>query len=116
MPVWQTRPVDDQSTIDLVRWAVMEFPGISRHLIGTDSGLGFDNGRVSTPIESYRTRTRADPPDVWAVATTRSGRTYRLIGPQGADSEAWYVWGRWCAAVGVDPDIAVDVTPWDPHD
>ncbi|WP_235590033.1 hypothetical protein [Burkholderia cenocepacia] len=58
----------------------------TRHFVGRDPRDY--SGRVSSAIQEF---------DVVAlVGRTRSGRVYKLCGPSGFDSNAEYVWNRWC--------------------
>lgn len=89
MPLWRTRGVDEQPTITIVRWRVLEIIEGScvgqRHL----NGYCLENreGRASTPIVSFDLKSR--------ICVTRSGRRYHLSGPSGFDADGDYVWRIW---------------------
>jgi len=60
----------------------------SRHLVGRANR----EGRVSSPVVSLDLKT--------LMATTQSGRVYRLEGKPGRDGDADYVFDGWMRAVG----------------
>lgn len=105
MSIWRTRPVITQPTLSIQHWAVVELPDKNRHFIGFC--IENQEGRVSSEIEAL------DPETM--VAVTGSGRTYRLIGPPGLNSDAIYVWNVWRQGYGIAEyaDLSNDV--WQAH-
>jgi hypothetical protein len=87
MSIWQVSPVAEHPEAELVSWCVFELENGDRHFCGYEPT--FQEGRVCSRVESF------DPQLQQGV--TRSGRRYQLVGPPGANSDALYVWDRWCA-------------------
>ena len=87
MPVWRPTSVDTTPELVMRSWLLLRTERDEVHLCGYNVSEG--EGRVSSPLIAFD-RDRM-------VATTRSGRHYRLEGPSGADGDAFYVWQRWCA-------------------
>ncbi len=85
----------ESKEITLRRWRVMEIEGRngnrSRHVWGHDVKNGL--GRASSPIMQFD----------WdaMVATTRSGRNYRLVGLPGNSRLGRHAWLNWCNNNGV---------------
>lgn len=98
-PIWN---VSSESEVRLADWSVrrVEDDPPTCHLVGYNTGEG--EGRVSSAIVEFQA--------VEQIATTRSGRRYRLLGRSGGNSDAEYVWNRWCAihAVTQWTDITAD--------
>lgn len=89
MPIWKTPGVDDQPSLTVVRWRVLQVAGGEwkgqRHIVAY-CPENFE-GRVSTNIVSFDAEKN--------TCLTRSGRTYHLAGPPGFDAEGEYVWQTW---------------------
>jgi hypothetical protein len=85
------------------RWSIRESDKGSRHFVGRD--VVKDDGRVSTPIQSF------DP--VTRTGVTASGSTYQLVGRAGRDADAEYVWNIASRAWGYETwtDITADLVP-----
>ncbi len=85
----------ESKEITLRRWRVMEIEGRngtrSRHVWGHDVKNGL--GRASSPIVQFN----------WdaMIATTRSGRNYRLVGLPGNSRLGRHAWTNWCTNNGV---------------
>jgi hypothetical protein len=89
MPIWKTPGVDDQPSVTVVRWRVLqvavgECKG-QRHIVAY-CPENFE-GRVSTNIVSFDAEKR--------TCITRTGRTYCLHGPPGFDADGEFVWQTW---------------------
>lgn len=80
--IWGVPSVSQQPSLKLVRWSVRQTERGSRYLVGYN--ISDQEGRVSTAIQDFDVRT--------ARVTTRSGRTYELVGPPGHDPDAEWVW------------------------
>ena len=106
MPVWMTTPVEEQPSLTLERWRVIQMTEGGRHFVGWC--LENKEGRVSSPIAEF------DPENLRGVTST--GRVYQLKGPPGLDGDAEYVRDRWLAIYGnprwtdVTADVAVPTT------
>lgn len=100
MSIWRPGNVDIEPEVFLESWSVFEVKGGSRHFCGYNASMG--EGRVSSPILEF------SPMDM--TGTTRSGRTYRLVGPPGINQDARYVWKRWCDLNDLTEDLVLDVT------
>lgn len=90
MPVWSIAPIADTPEVVLVSWAVHEVqlrPGgeLTRHVVG-EVGYG-GPGQVSSAILHFHAAA--------AAFRTRSGRVYRVRGPDGLGKEGEYVWRAW---------------------
>lgn len=83
--IWTTPSVDEQPSLTLVRWQVMQLPTGERHFVG----LAVENreGRVSTAVSTF------DAASLRGI--TKSGRVYQLSGRPGHDGDAEYVWRAW---------------------
>lgn len=92
--IWSTPSVSEQPVIILERWRVLEVENkeglVQRHFVGFN--VQNCEGSVSTPIEHF------DP--VTGQGVTRSGRTYRLRGKPGYDSDGAWVWGNFSRVHG----------------
>ena len=86
MSIWKVAAVQDHPEAVLSSWRVFELPDGDRHFCGYETYFG--EGRVSSRVESF------DPSAQQGV--TRSGRVYQLAGAPGYNSDALYVWTRWC--------------------
>ena len=89
MSIWQVSSVEQEPETILTRWRVFKVRGPHEegetiHFVG-DTGF---EGRVCSSVQVY------DPDTKRGV--TLSGRVYELSGPSGHDSNALYVWSRWC--------------------
>jgi len=105
MPVWRTRPVEEQSTLTLEAWKVIELPGGDRHLVGYC--IENREGRVSSVIRDF------DPSSL--RAKTKTGRVYRLRGGPGANLDAEYVWGIWARVNFASSWTDVTELAWNEH-
>ena len=105
MPVWRTQPVEEQGSLTLRSWKIVELPDGDRHLVGY-CVENFE-GRVSSVIKTF------DPQALRAV--TGTGRVYTLRGRPGVNADAEYVWNRWLGlnAQSVWTDVTESV--WDEH-
>lgn len=91
MSVWATIPVEDQPTLTLHRWRVMQLTDETVHLVGYC--VENREGRVSSTVDAIdATNLRA---------RTETGRIYLLDGPPGNDTDAEYVWQRWTRLYGI---------------
>ena len=88
MGIWSVAPIDEEPEIILTDWTVYEitsglWPDKTRHFVGYNA-LGRE-GRVSSVIVQYDHEK--------AVGMTKSGRIYKLKGPQGSgSSDGLHVW------------------------
>lgn len=80
--IWSVPSVSQQPSLQLARWSVRQTERGSRYLVGYN--ISDQEGRVSTAIQGFDVST--------ARVTTRSGRTYELVGPPGHDPDAEWVW------------------------
>ena len=83
--VWKTAPVNEQPSLTLVRWQVMQLPNGDRHFVGY--AVENKEGRASTAVATF------DATSLKCV--TASGRVYKLSGRPGHDGDAEYVWQAW---------------------
>ena len=83
-----------QPVVTLVRWSVFSLPGGTRHFCGVHAGDLPDRGRVSSEIVGF------DPPT--RTGMTRSGRLYRLEGPQSEGDDTALIRDAWLSANGLD--------------
>jgi hypothetical protein len=97
MPIWNVEDVEGEPEIVLVRWRILETESGDRHLVGTRED-DF-TGRVSSAITKFDSSRM--------IATTRSGRIYRLRGAPGYNADSRYVWKHWCSENGVRKFIDV---------
>lgn len=108
MTIWLTTPVDEQPELSLKRWSVIEF----------ECETGRERVLVGYCIENREGRTSQDVLEmdlVSMVFKTKSGRVYRLIGPPGFDTDADYVFGRWCQINDIHDFDDVSKTVWSAH-
>lgn len=99
--------VEAEPAVVMSPWAVVEvMPSGERHLCGW---IGYE-GRVSSAITAFDPRTR--------MATTRSGRQYRLVGPPGYNRDALYVWDRWSWANRIESqrEVSAEYVAEEPRD
>jgi hypothetical protein len=101
--LWAPPAVEAQPSVRLVRWQIFELPDGSRHFCGFHAGPSVHEGRVSSPIERFS-------PDTM-IGITRSGRSYRLEGPPGADEDADFVKRAWLRCNGFELADAKAVGP-----
>lgn len=84
MPIWEMPPVDQQPSINLIRWTVVRFKAGD---LQADIAYGWDAasscGRTSSVITSTDHQARS--------LRTRTGRTYRLLGCPSTDLQGEYV-------------------------
>lgn len=90
MPIWQPAPIEDEPSIQLRYWKIMEVRCINdeawtRHFLGERADR---TGRASTAIEVFDAATRR--------GRTSTGRVYTLVGKPGASMDAEYVWQMFC--------------------
>ena len=92
--VWATRPVDQEPSITLTDWMIIETvePEPSRHFVGYN--FAGREGRVSSPIVTFDAATMR--------GVTHTGRVYQLQGTPGLNGDAQYVLGRWQRGYKVD--------------
>ena len=96
--VWPVPAVDQEPSVQTLRWTVRQLPNGSRHLC---AWVG-DYGRVSSAI------TKWDPQD--RVLVTSSGRRYSIDSPVGTHPDAEYIWEMWCPVQGFEPSDFIDVS------
>lgn len=92
MSIWRVAPVQEHPEAQLVSWRVFELPDGDRHFCGYETY--FQEGRVCSSVVSFDPETRR--------GMTWSGRFYELVGRPGYDSDALYVWERWCTRNAVE--------------
>lgn len=109
MPVWRTQPPSEQPSLTLVRWSVREVQedaqGSERVLVGYC--VENREGRTSSALVSIDYDT--------LICTTGSGRAYLLKGAPELDSDAEYVFERWCAINEVTSATDVTAEVWEKH-
>ncbi len=105
MPVWRTHPVEEQSTLTLESWKVIELPEGDRHLVG-HCVENFE-GRVTSVVRQF------DPSALRAI--TKSGRVYLLRGRSGSTLDAEYVWSRWAGLNNVTSWTDITDSVWQEH-
>jgi len=82
MAIWK---VSDNPEVILTQWQVYELNDGSRHFVGYNS-MNYE-GRVSSSIKEFDKEKM--------IGITRSGRIYKLEGPNGCNGDAQYVWNSW---------------------
>ncbi len=91
----------DAHEIILRRWRVIEIVAPngnrSRHVWGHDVKNGL--GRASSPIVEFNSDAM--------IATTRSGRNYRLMGLPGNSRLGRHAWNNWCSNNGITAESDV---------
>lgn len=103
---WPIGPVTTDAATQLTNWRAFQvrMPALggaeSLHLVGY--ALQQREGRVSSPVIEFDPKT--------AMARTKSGRYYELVGASGTHVDADYVWRRWLSLNSVDEPEARDVT------
>lgn len=105
MTIWLTRSVEEQGTLSLCSWQVLELPDGDRHLIGYC--MENREGRVSSAVVELDLKNLR--------ATTNSGRVYLLIGASGNNLDANYVWGRWTQQLSIQMWNDVSDSVWQEH-
>lgn len=91
----------ESGNVSLRRWRVMEIASkdgvLSRHVYGHD--ITNNLGRASSPIQAFDLETM--------TATTRSGKTYFLVGLPGSAKLGRAAWRKWCRdnAVASEKDV-----------
>jgi hypothetical protein len=105
MPVWRTQPVEEQGSLTLRSWKIVELPDGDRHLVG----YCVENleGRVSSAVRTF------DPQALRGV--TGTGRVYTLRGRPGVNADAEYVWNRWLGLNAQSVWIDVTASVWHEH-
>lgn len=103
MPVWRTRPMQEQGQLTLDSWQVMELPNGDRHLVGYCAENR--EGRASSAVRDIDSKT----------LTTGTGRIYVLRGRPGVDLDAEYVWDRWRGVNKVESWTDVTSSVWQQH-
>lgn len=101
----QSRPArnvpNDGSNPSLRRWRVIEVVALngtrSRHVYGHD--VANSTGRASSAIKDFDRETM--------TVTTRSGRTYQLVGAPGNARIGEHAWQSWCDKAGVVSEMDV---------
>lgn len=103
--VWAALGVEQQPSIVLVRWRIIQVKTkdmhIERYFVGYN--LQDREGRVSTAIQQFDALTRR--------GVTKSGRVYQLEGEPGFDPDGEYVW-RICATAWLfidEKDVTAEV-------
>jgi hypothetical protein len=91
MPFWTFGSVEQEPSVFLASWKIVEVIAGTRHFVGADVYDG--NGRVSSAIVKFDLAARR--------GITSSGRVYNLIGEPGNSWNADYVWNRWSELNGV---------------
>ena len=105
MPVWRTRPTEEQNTLTLEDWKILELQNGDRHLVG--HCIENQEGRVSSAIRNF------DPGSL--RFQTKAGRVYLLHGPPGINMDAEYVWARWAFVNSVSSWTDVTEVAWNKH-
>jgi hypothetical protein len=92
---------EDTQEVTLRRWRVIEVEARdgtrSRHVCGHDAKHA--SGCASSPIIEFDLDSM--------IATTRSGRTYRLLGLPGNSRLGKQAWNNWCRKSGVVSELDV---------
>lgn len=101
--LWAAPTVEEQQDVVLVRWQIFELPDGSRHFCGYHAEPNIHEGRVSSPIVRFAPQTM--------TGSTRSGRSYRLLGPAGSDEDADRVKYAWLRFNGFEIADARTVAP-----
>lgn len=98
--VW---PVEHKVRVQRVRDWSLRKTHFGVHVVGRVVTYGHGEGRVSSRIVDFDRST--------GICTTESGNRYALAGKPGADSDAEYVWQRWCRVSSVFEwaDVTVEV-------
>lgn len=95
LSIYSPPGLDLEPEVTLTNWSVIRVKGNfdgdgdTIHLKGLDS---YRQGRVCSPVKRFDYMNR--------TFVTRSGRTYKLEGPNGRSSDADYVWNQWIHANG----------------
>lgn len=91
-----------ETRVTIDNWSVREVTindQITRHLCGTVAG----EGRVCSPIQDFDSQKME--------FTTRSGKVYEAIGwPRVGQTDAEFVWSKWCSLNGIKNHEYDDVT------
>lgn len=89
--IWKTKSVDEVPEVELADWIVIEVPSTIEGMPSDHHFVGYNltehEGRTSSKLIAWNRETR--------IGTTRSGRTYKLVGESGPDGDALYVLSRW---------------------
>jgi hypothetical protein len=86
MPFWTFGSVEEEPSVWLSSWKIVEVDSGTRHFVGADVYDG--SGRVSSAIVTFDLAAKR--------GITRSSRVYNLISEPGNSWNADYVWKRWC--------------------
>ena len=84
--VWSAAPVSEEPSIRLSNWQIKKTT-TGNHFCGYS--IGGREGRASTRIVTFDPETKK--------GITESGRVYQLVGEEGYDSNAEYVWSHFKA-------------------
>jgi len=92
MTVWRVATIDEEPEIVLVDWKIWQvrfadYEEMSLHFVGYS--VHGREGRVSSAILEFDRDA--------LIGKTQSGRTYKLSGKSGYNSDGEYVWARWCS-------------------
>jgi hypothetical protein len=98
MPIWTYGRVEEEPSVWLCSWKMVEVDSGTRHFIG--AGVYGGSGRVSTAIVTFDLAAKR--------GITRSGRVYNLVSEPGNSWDADYLCHQWCELTGVSS--FVDVT------
>jgi hypothetical protein len=89
MSIWKASDISETPHIQLSEWAIYEVQcgdrPPSRHFVGYN--LIEREGRVSSAIVEFDRKS--------LTGKTESGRIYSLVGEEGYNSDARYVWAHW---------------------
>jgi hypothetical protein len=96
--VWRPLSVEQEPQTRLLQWRVMKLSNGDIHFVGRADW----EGRVCSAVQTYDPETKR--------GVTRSGRVYELLGPSGYNTDAMYVWSRWCRINDVNSSDVVDIT------
>lgn len=95
--IWRVATVEEQPSLTLIRWSILETDAGTRHLVGfCPQNM---EGRVSSAI------VRFDPGSMRCI--TGSGRVYQMEGAPGYDDDGAYVWEAWMRINSVNAWIDV---------
>lgn len=108
MSIWRTQPPSEQPLLTLVRWSVQD----------VQDALGTCRVLVGFCVENHEARTSSELVSIdpgTLICSTQSGRKYQLQGRPGVDSDAEYVFRRWCAIHQVTSTSDVTSEVWGEH-
>lgn len=96
--IWRPKSVEQEPHSRLLQWRVMKLADGDIHFVGRADW----EGRVCSAVQTYDPETRR--------GITRSGRVYELLGPSGYNSDAMYVWTKWCRINSIDINTVIDIS------